>query len=209
MGTKGETTVAADANREFASTTAAADGQEEREWLLRVLAGDHEVFGKLVARYMQRAYYGALGLVGSHADALDLSQEAFVRAFRARDSLDPERPFYTWYYQILRRLCFNQGRDQRNRQRLQNEAESWLVAEAYNRGPLAPEQQSEADELQQRTRRAIESLPDIEREVIVLRELEELSYREIAELLNIPQGTVMSRLYSARKRLANELLELK
>lgn len=201
--------VAADGKEEFAITTSAADSRDEREWIRQVQAGDREIFGQLVARYMQRAYYGALGLVGSHADALDLSQEAFVRAFRARATLDPERPFYTWYYQILQRLCFNQGRDQRNRQRLQSEAESWLVAEAYSRGSLAPEQQSEADELQQRTRRAIEALPDTEREMIVLRELEELSYREIAELLQIPQGTVMSRLYTARKRLARELVELK
>ncbi len=201
--------VATDGNNEFASATPAADRGEECDWLRRVQAGDREVFGKLVSRYMQRAYYGALGLVGSHADALDLSQEAFVRAFRARATLDPERPFYTWYYQILRRLCFNQGRDQRNRQRLHIEAESWLVSEAYSRGAFPPEQQSETDELYQRIRRAIEALPDTEREIIVMRELEELSYREIAELLEIPQGTVMSRLYTARKRLATELLELK
>jgi RNA polymerase sigma-70 factor (ECF subfamily) len=56
---------------------------------------------------MQRAYFGALGLVGSHDDALDLSQEAFARAYRARESIDPNRPFYAWVYQIVRRLCFN------------------------------------------------------------------------------------------------------
>jgi RNA polymerase sigma-70 factor (ECF subfamily) len=86
---------------------------------------------------MQRAYYGALGLVGSHEDALDISQEAFVRAFRARDSIDPERPFYTWYYQILRRLCFNLGRDRSTRRARIDDAGSWLVAQAESRGPIA------------------------------------------------------------------------
>ncbi len=56
---------------------------------------------------MRRAYRVALGLVGSREDALDLSQEAYARAFRARRTLDPEQPFYPWYHQILRRLCFN------------------------------------------------------------------------------------------------------
>jgi RNA polymerase sigma-70 factor (ECF subfamily) len=158
---------------------------------------------------MQRAYYGALGLVGSHADALDLSQEAFVRAFGARSTIDPERPFYTWFYQILRRLCFNQGRDRHNRQRLQDEAQSWLVAEHDIRGSGTPEQNIEREQRQGLTRLAIEGLPDAEREIIVLRELEELSYRQIADLLEIPQGTVMSRLYAARKRLAATLVALK
>jgi len=188
----------------------AGDGmEEEREWLRNVGEGDRDAFGQLVSRYMRRAYYGALGLVGSHADALDLSQEAFVRAFAARASIDPERPFYTWYYQILRRLCFNQGRDRRNRQRLQDEAQSWLVDEAAAGGSGTPEQNTERKQKQWAIRSAIEDLPDAEREIIVLRELEELSYQEIAELLEIPKGTVMSRLYTARKRLAEKLVELK
>ena len=62
---------------------------------------------------MQRAYYTALGLVGNHDDALDLSQEAFARAFRARATIDAERPFFPWLYQIIRRLCFNHARDER------------------------------------------------------------------------------------------------
>ena len=73
----------------------------------RSQAGDTRAFGELVERYMRRAYYGALGLVGSPDDAMDLSQEAFARAFRFRDKLDPDRPFYAWLYQILRRLCFS------------------------------------------------------------------------------------------------------
>ena len=158
---------------------------------------------------VQRAYYGALGLVGSHEDALDLSQEAFVRAYNARDSIDSDRPFYTWYYQILRRLCFNLGRDKNTRRNLLDEANSWLVAQAEKRGPQQPHEHNELVELQQQTRSAIESLPDAEREIIVMRELQEMKYKEISETLGIPIGTVMSRLYAARKKLAIVLVDVR
>ena len=95
--------------------------------------GDTEAFGDLVGRYMKRTYYAALGLLGSHDDALDLSQEAFARAFRARKKLDPERPFYPWLYQILRRLCFNAHRNRATRARLLAEARHWLMEEVSSR----------------------------------------------------------------------------
>ena len=73
----------------------------DRALVLRAQGGERAAFGELVTRYMQRAYYTALGLVGTHDDALDLSQEAFARAFRARGTIDPERPFFPWLYQII------------------------------------------------------------------------------------------------------------
>ena len=96
----------------------------------RAQAGDTRAFGELVTIYMQRCYYAALGLVGTPQDAEDLSQEAFARAFRARARLDPERPFYPWLYQILRRLCFNFTRDTGNRRRKLETAGGWLVEDA-------------------------------------------------------------------------------
>ena len=100
----------------------------EEGLLRRVRAGDTEAFGILVERHMRRAYVHALGIVGSREDARDLSQEAFARAFGARHTLDPERPFYAWLYQILRRLCFNFLRDRSTRSRLLEEgAPDWLV----------------------------------------------------------------------------------
>ena len=71
----------------------------ERELVLRAQAGESAAFGELVQRYMRRAYFAALGLVGSPEDARDLSQEAFVRAFRARQRINPDLPFYAWLYQ--------------------------------------------------------------------------------------------------------------
>ncbi|UCC81986.1 MAG: sigma-70 family RNA polymerase sigma factor [Gemmatimonadota bacterium] len=178
----------------------------ERALVQRARAGDRRAFGELVTRYMRRAYYAALGLVGSHEDALDLSQEAFARAFRARANLDPELPFYGYLYQIVRRLCFNFLRDSRTRRVRMEEATPWLMNQAGAKAAAAdPGRSAERSELCAQVQAAIERLPEREREVLVLKEFEGLRYREIAELLGIPIGTVMSRLYTARRNLAAEL----
>ena len=172
----------------------------------RVRAGETAAFGELVSIYMQRCYYVALGMVGSPQDAEDLSQEAFVRAFRARDRLDPDRPFYPWLYQILRRLCFNFTRDTSARRRKLEYAGGWLVAEAKSRAAADdPERARATDALRERLEREIAELSPTQREVFVLKEFQGLKYREIAELLDVPIGTVMSRLYAARQRLAERL----
>lgn len=174
----------------------------------RAQAGDTDAFGGLVQRYMRRAYYAALGLLGSHDDALDLSQEAFARAFRARARLDPSRPFFAWVYQILRRLCFNYLRDRRSRAEALARATPWLVERAAARGAAQnPAGAVERAETRERVVRAIDSLAEREREVLVLKEFEGLRYREIAALIGVPIGTVMSRLYAARRKLAAMLEE--
>lgn len=179
--------------------------EDERELLLRAKNGDRDAFGALVERHMRRAYFAALGLVGSHEEALDLSQEAFVRAYRARAGLDPERPFYPWLYRTLRRLCFNFLRDREGRrEKLEREA-GWLVDEVRGSAGEPPDRAAERSELRARLEAAIAELPPKERETLVLREFDGRTYREVAELLEVPIGTVMSRLYRARRRLAQRL----
>lgn len=174
----------------------------------RASRGDSSAFGELVRRNMRRAYRAALGLVGSPDDALDLSQDAFVRALKHAGKLDPERPFYPWYYAILRRLCFNFLRDRKNRQRLLDETGTWLAEDLAGGGSEeSPEGRLRREEARQVVARALSGLPEAQREVLVLREFEGLKYREIAELLEIPEGTVMSRLYTARRALADALEE--
>jgi RNA polymerase sigma-70 factor (ECF subfamily) len=142
---------------------------------------------------------------GSREDALDLSQEAFARAFRARHTLDPGRPFYAWLYQILRRLCFNFLRDRKARIRAMDVGgRAWLIERARGVAP-DPTRALEQEQARRRVAAAIDHLPAREREVLVLKEFEELKYREIAELVGVPIGTVMSRLYAARQRLAQAL----
>ena len=177
--------------------------ESEEALVARAKAGDRRAFGELVERYMRRAYYAALGFVGSPEDAMDLSQEAFVRAYRARGRLDPSRPFYAWLYQILRRLCFNFVRDRRTRRRRTEQASDWLVDQASDRhSGMNPARALQREEDRKRVLKALATLPEREREVLVLKEWEGLRYREIAALVGIPIGTVMSRLYSARRRLA-------
>lgn len=179
---------------------------DERRLAERVQRGDKAAFGRLVERYMRRAYRVAVSLVGSHEDALDLSQEAFVRAFRARRSLDPARPFYPWYYQILRRLCFNFLRDRATRRQKLERAVPWLIEDAsYRDSAGRPDRMAERAALVRRLQAAIDGLSEHQREVFVLREFDGLRYAEIAELADIPIGTVMSRLYAARRRLAADL----
>ena len=183
------------------------DGRAAEAVLVRrAQAGETAAFGELVSIHMQRCYYAALGMVGSPQDAEDLSQEAFVRAFKARARLDPERPFYPWLYQIVRRLCYNFTRDTTTRRRKLERAGGWLVAEARTRAAVDdPERVRATDALRDRLESEIVELPSAQREVFVLKEFEGLKYREIAELLDVPIGTVMSRLYAARKRLAERL----
>ena len=187
--------------------TAESIGETDMTLLRRAQGGDKAAFGQLVERYMRRAYFAALSLVGSREDALDLSQEAFARAYRSRDAIDPERPFYAWLYQILRRLCFNFLRDRNTRDRALEAAGSWLANDAADRAAPDPAQALEREQRRRLVAAAIETLPAREREVLALREFEGLRYKEIAALVGIPIGTVMSRLYAARQRLARALEE--
>ena len=179
----------------------------EATLMSRARDGDAGAFGELVQRHMRRAYFAALGLTGSHDDALDLSQEAFTRGLRASANLDPAWPFYPWLYGILRRLCLNHLRDGRSRRAKLEEAGAWLVDEARERASATDDlsRAAQREELRRRLAETIETLPPVQREVLVLREFEGMRYREIADLLEIPEGTVMSRLYAARRSLAAAL----
>jgi RNA polymerase sigma-70 factor (ECF subfamily) len=157
---------------------------------------------------MRRGYRAALSLVGSHDDAMDLSQDAFARALKHAAKMDPDRPFYPWFYQILRRLCFNFLRDRANRKRLLDEAGGWLAGDPLFGGtPERPEARLHQEDARRIIVKAMAGLPETHREMLVLREFEGLKYTEIAHLLDIPAGTVMSRLYAARRGLADALEE--
>ena len=180
------------------------NGIDEQQLIRQCQQKDKHAYGILVKRYMQRAYFAALGLVGSHESALDLSQEAFVRAYRSIKKLDPRRKFYTWYYQILRNLCFNYLRDRARHARTFSEIGQGVIESVVDQ-----EQDTAAHlelaELQAALWNAMDTLKPHEREVIILKDFEQLTYKEIAEMLSCPIGTVMSRLFSARKSLKSRL----
>ncbi|MBZ0199550.1 MAG: sigma-70 family RNA polymerase sigma factor, partial [Ignavibacteriaceae bacterium] len=157
-------------------------------------------FETLVKTNMKRAYYSALGLTGSHDVAMELSQEAFLRAYKHFKKYDRTKNFFTWYYKILRNLCLNLIRD--------NKRKKEKVFTARDSGKFCTEslfESIENKELQQNIEEALNSLEPEDRELIVLREFDGMSYKEIAELLHLPAGTVMSRLYYTRKKLAAAL----
>jgi len=153
-----------------------------------------------VRHNMKKAYFSALGFVGSHDSAVELSQQAFIRAYRNYKAFDKSKRFFTWYYQILKNLCLNFIRDSKK-----NVNESFLENGDLVSFKNNPEFLLEQKELQEKVQKSILNLSESDREIIILKEFQNISYKEISELLEIPIGTVMSKLFYARKRLAEKL----
>ena len=170
--------------------------------------GDRAAFDELVLTLRGRAYTVAQSLVGSREDALELSQEAFLKTYRARDSFREGEPFLPWFHRILRNTCFSHLRKQKRlRQRSlsagssDDDAGEWEIADesAPPSEPLERAERAEAFWI------AFKVLAARDREILSLRHFEELSYQDIADALGVPIGTVMSRLFHARRRLRDLL----
>jgi RNA polymerase sigma-70 factor, ECF subfamily len=160
-------------------------------------AAGKKLFEQLVKDNMKRAYFTALGLTGSHDIAMELSQEAFIRAYRSFERFDISKNFFTWYYRILKNLCLNYKRDRKRRR------EFGFLEVRRNFISEDPSGVYEKEEMNEKLSSALLLLDVNEREIIILREFEDMDYSEISEVLGIPEGTVMSRLFYARKKLGN------
>jgi len=158
-------------------------------------------FQELLASSYPRVHRCTLGMLGDEQEAREAAQEALLKAWRARDSYDPARPFYPWLYTIVRNLC-RDVRARRYRQPFVG-VDTERVASSTP-SPLAVVDSHEA---QERVRVAMDQLHPDHREIIAMRHFQDLSYAEIGELLGVPQGTVMSRLFRARKALVRILQE--
>lgn len=167
-----------------------------KEILLAWKNGDSDAFEEIVNISMTRAYSVALSLVGNSEDAKDLSQEAFIAAHRAKKNFDEERPFFPWFYRILRNRCLNFIRSRARRGEI-----SMDVLIEKDSGIESPERAMIRKEDSEALWKALFTLSPEHREIIVLRNFNDLAYREISEVLGISQGTVMSRLFYARKAL--------
>lgn len=165
----------------------------ERQMLERVRRGDREAYQGIVQRYMQTAYYIALGFVRNPQDALDVSQDAFVRAFRKIKQYDPEKRFFPWFYRLLKNLCLDHIKKRRR------------LAEVPLEDVQVFQEDKDNRELKEIIWKGIEQLPFEQREVIILRYFQQCSYQEIAEVTGKPMGTVMSSLYYAKKKLKDIL----
>ncbi len=151
-------------------------------------------FDHLLAAFSPRLHRAALGLVGEEQSARELAQESLLRAWRARERYDRDRPFYPWLYRILR----NAVSDSVRRRRPLPGLEATRVPDPAPHRPLAA---LEAEQSIARVRRGLAHLSLAHREVLGMRHFQDLSYAEMAELLEVPIGTVMSRLFRARKAL--------
>ncbi len=163
----------------------------------KCMAGDSDAFRHVVEHYQAEAIGHATAILGNYEDALDAVQEAFIDAFQALDRLDLNRRFYPWFYVILRNRCYKLAHVRKKRE-MGNPEEMEILA------PAATINREDSILLEQ----TMLALPAEDRELITLRHLDGLSYQELAERLEVPQGTVMSRLFHARKRLRERLARL-
>jgi len=172
----------------------------ETEVIAAAARGDRRAFGQLVRAYQRRAYAAAYSLVGNRDDALELSQDAFVKAFKAMKRFDLSMPFYPWLHRIVRNTSLNhlKKKKRRGESSLNEMMESGFDA---HDPAQTPDDCASRVELLKHIQRAMDELTPEQQEILRLRHFMELSYGEIAASLEIPQGTVMSRLHGARKKL--------
>ncbi|MCK6505206.1 sigma-70 family RNA polymerase sigma factor [Myxococcota bacterium] len=189
-------------------------GQDpDHELVQAVLNGDATAYRGLVERYQGRIYAVCYSMVRNNEDARDLAQEAFVKAYQNLHRFQLRSSFYTW----ICRIAMNVSIDHLRRQKVRK-AELFEdgVATKDQGGVLSfghqredPGKNLERKRLQQRLMAALDELPEEQRQIIVLREIDGLSYKEIAEVMDTPEGTVMSRLFYARKKLQAALKDEK
>ncbi|HUR32663.1 MAG TPA: RNA polymerase sigma factor [Vicinamibacterales bacterium] len=168
------------------------DSEPDLVFVQRCLAGDASAFEPLVERYHRPLFNLAARLLGSREEALDSTQNAFVKAYEHLASFDQNQRFFSWIYQILRNECLNVLRSRRPVAPLPEDLQA----------AGSPSDALEEGERTAAVQAALMALTDDQREVVLLRHFTELSYDEIAAAIGLPVKTVKSRLYSARQRLA-------
>lgn len=178
-------------------------GPDDRELVARCQAGELAAFEPLVERYRQRVWRLAYNVVRDREEAWDVVQEAFIRAYQALPSFRGQSAFYTWLFRIVMNVAADRVRQRAARgrafgtERVPEEEWDRVMADQGR----APDDAALRTEDRERIQAALEALSEDHRAIIMLSDVEGLSYREIAEVLDIPMGTVMSRLHNARKRL--------
>ncbi len=189
------------------------------EAVSRTRDGDHDAFRVLVERYQERAFRLALRILRDEEQARDAVQDAFLKVYGALDKFEGRSGFYTWLYRVVFNRCLDLQRRERARPVLhasgvseESGGEEALLGEGAEEGVGAsrfasPESGRSDSELRVMLVDAVHALPDDARQTFLLREVDGLSYAEIAEVMGVPKGTVMSRLHYARKRLRQSLLE--
>jgi RNA polymerase sigma-70 factor (ECF subfamily) len=174
----------------------------------RARNGDHAAFRLLVERHQGRAFGLALRVLRDEEQARDVVQDAFLKAYGALERFEGRAAFSTWLHRIVVNLCLDRKRRERSARRIESNEEALALAGADPESPETPDPglALERAELRDQLARAIAGLPEDSRRTLELREIDGLSYQEIAGVLGVPKGTVMSRLHYARRRLRSVLV---
>jgi RNA polymerase sigma-70 factor (ECF subfamily) len=182
---------------------------EEKQWIERSRRGDVASFDKLVRQYEKSVYNTAYRLSGSHDDASDIAQEAFVRAWNNLKSFRGDSAFSTWLYRIVTNVFLDDRKRKRARpHRSLDDAmdlDESSVQRQYEDHSPGPEALAENAERQRILEKAIQTLPEAQRVMVVMYHSQGLAYEEIAEITQLPMGTVKSRLNRARLALRDRL----
>ncbi len=188
-----------------------ADKVTDKQLIERVKNGEKAAYDLLVLKYQQRIINLVSRFVRNQSDALDVTQEAFIKAYRALPNFRGDSAFYTWLYRIAVNTAKNHLAVQSRRPSGNNydvsEIEQIEGADALKE-QATPESLLLKDELQATVLKAIEDLPEDLKTAIMLREIEGLSYEEIASVMECPIGTVRSRIFRAREAIDNEMKPL-
>ncbi len=187
--------------------------EEERVLMEKAKTGDGSAFDEMTRRYSERAYSVAYQMLASHDDARDLVQDAFLEVFRTLERFNTRYRFSTWLYRILINKCINyRKRESRRRMfsfpdygtRNSGAGRQFLISNLPS-SEKTPHEMLESDELRRSIMDALDTLSERHRTVVVLFDLEGLSHKQIAEILQCPEGTVMSRLHHGRLKLKRVL----
>lgn len=174
----------------------------------QVLKGDQSAYADIVNHYQHKLYQICYRMLGSKEEAEDITQEAFVRAYVNLHTFDQKRKFSTWLYRIGTNLCIDRIRKKKPDYYLDAEVAGTDGLDMYSQiasDEQLPEEVLEQMELQERIQYEISRLPDKYRAVIVLKYIEELSLQEISEILDMPLGTVKTRIHRGREALRKQL----
>ena len=191
----------------MSADSAAAQPATPDSLIEQCLAGDQLAWEQIVRQNWRKVFNVAYKFVGKHDEAEDLTQDIFLKIFKALATFDRRANFQTWIISISRNLCIDHYRSVRKeRQTIARDVDARdLQPASGDRGPHAV---AEHQDLRAMLRQALETLPSTLRTAVVLRDLQELSYQEIAERLGLPEGTVKSRINRGRIELAHQLKRL-
>src|SRR6266545_4506695 len=174
----------------------------------RCLAGDQQAWEQIVRQYWRKVFNVAYKFVGKHDEAEDLAQDIFLKIFKSLDTFDRRANFQTWLISISRNLCIDHYRSVRKeRETIDRDVDANELSPVSREiGPVAALEQRDRVML---LRQAMSALPETLRTAVLMRDIQELSYQEIADALRLPEGTVKSRINRGRTELARQIRKLR